>query len=135
MKLMDIEIEDGAIFKVQENLSFIQRNKVTSILEKFMDLQEIQKLQEKYKDIPQENLSGDMFLTALKKDVTATELNMELSIYLLQNVVHDPIITDEMLNDPDDPNSENYFVLGQELGRLAINSIGKSSIIKKTQNL
>ena len=133
MKLMDIEIEDGSIFKVQENMSFIQRNKITSILESYMDLQKVQELQEKYKDTPPDELTGNMFLPALKEDKTATELNMELSIYLLKNVVHEPKITDVMLNDPDDPNSENYFVLGQELARLAINNIGKASVIKKTQ--
>ena len=98
-----------------------------------MDLQKVQELQEKYKDISIDKQTGNMFLPALKEDKTTTELNMELSIYLLKNVVHEPKITDVMLNDPDDPNSENYFVLGQELARLAINNIGKASVIKKTQ--
>ena len=127
MKLMKIEIDDNVIFMVQENMSFIQRNKITSILEKYMDLKEVQRLQNEYKDIPPEKLTGDMFISALKREYTMTELMTELSTYLLKNVVHDPIITDEMLNDPDNPNNENFNVLGQELARLAIENIGKLS--------
>ncbi len=132
MKLMDIEIEDDVIFKVQVNMSFMQRQKVTSLLETFMDLGEVQKLQEQYRDVPIEELKPENFITALKKDRTMSELMMELSSYLLMNVVHEPKITMEMLNDPDDINSENYFVIGKELARLAIENIGKMANLKKT---
>lgn len=132
MKLQIIDV-DGAIFKVQKNMSFMQRNKVTGILESYMDLKKVVELQEQLKDIPPEELKGEMFISAIKEDKSITAMNTDLSTYLLKNVVHDPKITDEMLNDPDDPNTENYFVLGQELARLALDNINQMVNLKKTQ--
>ena len=135
MKMVDVEIEEGLIFKVQENMSFMQRNKFTAILEKFLDLGKARELQEKYKDQDLEKLNPNDFIEALKEGKTISDLNLELSIYLLTNLVQEPKITMEMLEDPDDPNAENYYVLGMEMLKIGMQSIGTQTKLKKTLNI
>jgi hypothetical protein len=127
VNLVETEI-DGQVFKIQSGFSYVQQNEFMQILEKYIDLFKLKQLQGK----ETKNISMDDLRGVLKDDVGILTFNYELSKYLLLNIVKEPVITNAELADPDNPNSDNYYMLGVELAKLAMPFIGRMMNLKKT---
>jgi len=125
MKTVETEIE-GTIFKVQEGLSFTQQSMIIGIMEEHINIDELYKLQD------QDELSIESIKTIIKKGKSLIEFNYAIMKYLLTNIVVEPNITDEMLDDPDDPNALSYLLLGTKLSELALIYLGRMNLLKKT---
>lgn len=110
-KLIEVKME-GITFKVQENMSFKQQNEFLALIEEHFDVK----------------------LKKLKETSTMTKVNSDLSTYLLLNIVKEPKITEEMLDDPDDPNADDYFVLGLKMGELGLKYMKKLMDLKRTRS-
>jgi hypothetical protein len=128
MKLQDVNI-DGQVFKVQEGMSFIQQNQFMELIEDFIDFSKADTIRDK---IENETMTFGDLSNILKDGVKLTKFTAELATFCLMNFVRNPEITKETLNDPDDPNVENYAILGQKLVELSIKYIGKLALLKKT---
>ena len=125
MKTVETEIE-GTIFKVQEGLSFTQQSMIIGIMEEHINIDELYKLQD------QDELSIESIKPIIKKGKSLIEFNYAIMKYLLTNIVVEPNITDEMLDDPDDPNALSYLLLGTKLSELALIYLGRMNLLKKT---
>jgi len=128
MKTIDIEIDEGVIFKIQEGLSFMQQHEIMDIIEEFINIPAMQKLKKKV-------LNVNEVKKVLKKGKKITSFNFELTKYLLLNIVVDPKITKKLLEDPDDPNQTYYWILGSKLIESALIHIGQLMLLKKTPEL
>lgn len=129
MTLININLGDGIIFKIQGGLSFIQQNEFMAKIEHHIDLEKAQQLIEKQKTT---KLDLADYSYILKEGKTVSDLNLALCTYLLLNIVKEPKITREMLEDPEDPNTENFYVLGIRMAEIASEYVGKLISLKKT---
>ena len=83
-------------------------------------------------EIENETLTLEKFIPVLREGVKITKFSSALMIFCLTNFVKQPKITEDTLNDPDDPNIMNFVVLGRKLIELAFIFIGKRALLKKT---
>lgn len=131
MKLIDVNI-DGQVFKVQEGMSFVQQNKLMELIEDFIDFTKLESIQNEVED---GTLTIEKFATVLQEGVKLTSFTFGLSEFCLCNFVKEPLITKEILNDPDAENIDDYVVLGSKLVELALTHISKRSLLKKTPTI
>jgi len=127
MKLQELNV-DGFVCKVQEGISFVQKQEFIQLLESFLEMDKFQSLN----DTDKQNLKlGD----ALKKGVSQSKMLFELTKFVLFTFVKEPVITAKNLEDPDDPNNANYQVLANTLIELTMKAITKAQELKKTPKL
>lgn len=126
VKLLQTNI-GGKVFKFQAGFSYVQQNEFLRILERFICFKKLRAFKKDVKKVSLEDIS-----TVLKDDVSLLDFNYEMSRYLLLNIVDDPEITDEDLEDPDNPDNENYYLLGIELAKSAMPYLGRLMNLKKT---
>ena len=129
MKLIDVDI-DGTVFKVQEGFSYVQQQEIMDIIEEYIDLSKLRQIQSELQ--PDEDLNLEHASKMLREGKKLMKFNFELSKYCLITFVKEPELTNEHLNDPDDPNADNYSVLGLKLSELALAHISKKALLKKT---
>jgi len=131
MDLIDVQIEEnGTIFKVQKRMSFIQQNEMMELLEDFIDLAQLQRVKDKKgEDV---ELTMVDFKEILNEGVKFSSFSFGLTKFCLMNFVREPEITEEKLADPDDPNSENFAILGAKMVEIAFEIIGERTLLKKT---
>jgi len=127
MKTVKTKI-NGITFIIQEGLSFVQQNEIIQIIEDFIDLSKARN-----KGII--NIDTENIHEFIKQDKKLSSFNFELSKYLLTHIVIKPKITNEMLDDPDDPNTASYFLLGTVLSELAMSFLGKMRMSKEMPKL
>lgn len=125
MKTQEIDMGDGDKFIIQEGMSFMQRNKLMSIFEDYADLGKVKKLDTE-KEVELVDISK-----ILKPDKKVLDFTNDLQVFLLTNIVIEPKVTQEMLNDPD-VDSTALYVLGTQLMKLGFEAMAKSNLLKKT---
>jgi len=132
MDLIDVELDDNVIFQVQKRMSFNQQNRLMECIEDFIDLAELQRKHDAKQDTENKDLTMIDFKEVLKPKVKFTTFSFELTKFCLLNFVKKPKLTEAMLDDPDDPNTDNFSVLGAELVGIAFEIIGERTLLKKT---
>lgn len=133
MDLIDVELDDNVIFQVQKRMSFNQQNELMELIEDFIDLAELQVKHDAKKDIENKDLTMADFKEVLKPEVKFTTFSFKLTKFCLLTFVKTPKITEAMLDDPDDPNTDNFSVLGGEIVGIAFEIIAERALLKKTQ--
>lgn len=121
---------DSLKCEVQKGFSFVQQQEIMNIIEEYIDLSKLRQLQEKLE--PNEVMNLDHASQVIREGKKLMEFNFELSKYCLLNFMVKPKITEADLKDPDNPDSDNYAVLGLELSELALAHISKKALLKKT---
>jgi hypothetical protein len=127
MKLQEVDV-DGFKCKVQEGISFVQKQEFIQLLESFIEM-------DKFKDLSDKDKENMKIGDALKKGVSQSKMLFELTKFVLFNFVKEPTITIKNLEDPDDSNNLNYQVLANKLLELTMKAIAKTEVIKKTPSL
>ena len=117
----------GVKFKTQTGLSFMQKNQISVILGSHLDLKEVNKLKRNtdgsinVEDVPESALKG-----------SPLEITNALEVFVLLNVVKEPKITMEMLEDPDNEDAPAYSAVAKTLLKFVMEDVKNDADLKKT---